>query len=277
MFIKIRFNGETFNVDTTPIQTVGELKALISQDHLLKLIFKGKTLAPDEAIVSTFIPTSSINPTILVLKTTELAIASLANSVSKHEVASKNYKNGLLSRPQHEIIRSGFVKKIEVLGEFDNHNDARLLLQQIRDDRMVKQIMDTNDWRIMRLIELHPLRDSKILGYNMNKGVVIALRLRTDSLTTFLEYRAIISTVLHELSHMVFGPHDASFHALDRELNRIYDSGMKTGTKSYSDSKPQALGGRNLVGDRRQIMADAAELRLTKDEIAMVKSCGSHL
>ncbi len=62
---------------------------------------------------------------------------------------------------------------------------------------------------------------SAILGYNENKGMSIALRLRTDDLESFRHYHMIIDTLLHELAHMVHSDHDKHFYKLNRELEKV--------------------------------------------------------
>ena len=50
-----------------------------------------------------------------------------------------------------------------------------------------------------------------VLGFNVNAGQEIALRLRTDDLRGFRNYGVIIRTMLHELAHMVHSDHDDAF------------------------------------------------------------------
>ena len=80
--------------------------------------------------------------------------------------------------------------------------------------------------------------DSCLLGYNQNKGEKIALRLRTDDYGGFRHYHVIIQTLLHELAHMVHGPHDRQFWALFRQLRKEYDS------LHWSKTSGRALSGR---------------------------------
>jgi hypothetical protein len=42
-----------------------------------------------------------------------------------------------------------------------------------------------------------------VLGYNVNRGQEISLRLRTDDLRGFRKYLRIRETLVHELAHMV--------------------------------------------------------------------------
>lgn len=62
--------------------------------------------------------------------------------------------------------------------------------------------MEKYKWSVQHLTELSPSERS-ILGYNRNKGEVIALRLRTDDLKGFRHYPTIRRVLLHELAHMV--------------------------------------------------------------------------
>lgn len=46
-----------------------------------------------------------------------------------------------------------------------------------------------------------------VLGYNVNKGQEISLRLRTDDYRGFRKYLRIRETLVHELAHMVRQQH----------------------------------------------------------------------
>ncbi len=46
-----------------------------------------------------------------------------------------------------------------------------------------------------------------VLGYNVNKGQEISLRLRTDDWRGFRKYARIRETLIHELAHMVGAQH----------------------------------------------------------------------
>eukprot|EP00438_Fugacium_kawagutii_P004606 Skav228997 [mRNA] locus=scaffold127:199578:200786:+ [translate_table: standard] len=61
-----------------------------------------------------------------------------------------------------------------------------------------------------------------LLGYNQNFGGMIVLRLRTDTLKGFRPYHDLINTLIHELTHNVWGPHDHNFWKLFGELKAQY-------------------------------------------------------
>lgn len=48
-----------------------------------------------------------------------------------------------------------------------------------------------------------------VLGYNVNRGQEVALRLRTDDWRGLRKYARIRETLIHELAHMVRGGHVA--------------------------------------------------------------------
>jgi hypothetical protein len=58
-----------------------------------------------------------------------------------------------------------------------------------------------------------------ILGYNLNNGQEISLRLRTDDYAGFRKYLAIRKTLVHELTHNVsrLGAQGAGMLQLDRQ------------------------------------------------------------
>eukprot|EP00955_Chlamydomonas_euryale_P009888 106152-Chlamydomonas_euryale.AAC.1 len=68
--------------------------------------------------------------------------------------------------------------------------------------------MAARRWRVTLLSEMPPaglvgVSPVCVLGYNMNRGQEIALRLRTDDLRGFRKYEAVRDTLVHELAHMV--------------------------------------------------------------------------
>lgn len=271
-----------------------------ARSEAIKVIWKGKRLdstraeEQDQSIAVFFgIEITSPAVKLIILSTSKESILDLEARKRRHDQALHNYHKALLTRPKHEITTAGYARKIEVLGEFSDHLQAREILMKVRDDPSIKQIMKTREWRIGSLIELHPHRDSTILGYNQNRGMVIALRLRTDALDGFRSYSAIIKVMLHELAHMIFSEHDGNFHALDRELNQDYARflGASLGGSSNSSltaratgqqqlvsasGPPQRLGGKSASEgmEMREILAEAASLRLTKEEEEIASSCG---
>merc|ERR1719392_77343 len=64
--------------------------------------------------------------------------------------------------------------------------------------------------------------DKDMLGYNQNAGEMIVLKLRTDNLKGFRPYHDLINTLIHELTHNVWGPHDQNFWKLFGELKAQY-------------------------------------------------------
>ena len=54
-------------------------------------------------------------------------------------------------------------------------------------------------------------------GVNINAGQEISLRLRTDDLRGFRRYDRIRETLIHELTHMVWGDHDNNFKELNSQ------------------------------------------------------------
>jgi len=68
--------------------------------------------------------------------------------------------------------------------------------------------MDPIDDRIMQKTEEH---GGCLLGYNTNRGLRIDIKLRTDDLSGFRAYPALVETLIHELSHNWVGDHNLLF------------------------------------------------------------------
>jgi len=77
--------------------------------------------------------------------------------------------------------------------------------------RQVQPIMTKRSWSVGKLTEFVP-KSPNLLGLNVNKGQEIKVRLRPPgSADGFFEWHHVLGTVLHELVHIVHGPHNAAF------------------------------------------------------------------
>ncbi|KAI9451391.1 WLM-domain-containing protein [Russula earlei] len=108
-------------------------------------------------------------------------------------------------------------------------NEALTLLQKVAS--LVKPIMRKHGWILPVLAEFFP-DDPSLLGLNTNTGgeIKILLRLRPDwAPDTFLPEENIIRTMLHELTHYVYGPHDQNFYNLLSLIEEEYYELKRTG------------------------------------------------
>ncbi|KAJ3199163.1 hypothetical protein HK099_003282, partial [Clydaea vesicula] len=96
----------------------------------------------------------------------------------------------------------------EVLQEFSDNNKALNYLEKLSVDKGILAIMKKHEWSVGLLKEIHPLRESDILGYNLNKTLP-----RSD--------------------------HDEKFHNLNKILDKeVYDLDW-TQTKGYKISNEE--------------------------------------
>ncbi|WVQ80572.1 hypothetical protein IAT38_002677 [Cryptococcus sp. DSM 104549] len=104
------------------------------------------------------------------------------------------------------------IGRFEHLPNRPRSDEARPLLEKIASQ--VKPIMAKRGWKVGTLGEFLP-GNPALLGINMNAGERINLRLRPPgSEHTFYEYEQLVLVMLHELTHIEHGPHDAKFYAL---------------------------------------------------------------
>jgi hypothetical protein len=102
---------------------------------------------------------------------------------------------------------------------------ALYLLYRLASDPGIVAVMQRHRWRVGLLSEMPPegkvgVSAVCVLGYNVNHGQEISLRLRTDDMRGFRRYDRIRETLIHELAHMVYGEHDLRFKALNSQLTR---------------------------------------------------------
>ncbi|KAI9835185.1 MAG: hypothetical protein M1819_002555 [Sarea resinae] len=128
---------------------------------------------------------------------------------------------------------------------------------------IVKPIMRQRGWRVGVLTEFYP-REKNLLGINWNKGEKICLRLRYPyDERQFLPLEEVVDTMMHELCHIVHGPHHAAFHALWNQLRDEHEQLLRkgyTGEGFLCDGK--RLGGKRIpLSEARRQARAAAEKR----------------
>lgn len=100
-------------------------------------------------------------------------------------------------------------------------------------------------------------KDKNLLGLNINKEEV-HIRLRFDE--SYIEYEAILGTVLHELAHMKYSRHSKKFYKLVETLENEYVKNIISRTMSHEEEVCIDL------NQRRILMAEAAEFRRAMNE-----------
>lgn len=148
---------------------------------------------------------------------------------------------------------------------------ALSLLRRLANDPGIVGIMKKHDWRIGILEEMPPegfvgISPVCVLGLNTNKGMKVALRLRTDDREGFRSYHTIRATLLHELAHNDISEHDQSFWTLVSKLNKevveldwTKSSGQTTGRgrrQVYSDRLSASERGFDSSSDDEHLMND---------------------
>ncbi|KAI4388598.1 hypothetical protein MLD38_000912 [Melastoma candidum] len=153
------------------------------------------------------------------------------------------------------------IKALKKPGE----DKARAFLDRIA--KQVQPIMRKRRWRVKILSEFCP-KNGRLLGLNVGKGIAVKLRLRRPNREDeFFPYNNILDTMLHELCHIVHGPHDAKFYALWDELRKECEQLMEngiTGTGQGFDLQGRHLGGLSRqppISSLRKTALSAAEKR----------------
>lgn len=151
------------------------------------------------------------------------------------------------------IQKNPHVGSIAVLQTKPGKNDALNILKRVAHN--VSYLMKEERFKVRQLVEFYP-RNRSLLGMNVNKGMKIMLRLR-DPLDEykFLPIESIMGTMLHELTHNLYGPHDRKFYEkLDQLSGRqwtieqmgLYDSFLGTGKRLGSKPMGSIIIGKTL-------------------------------
>ncbi|CAI7806103.1 unnamed protein product [Closterium sp. NIES-54] len=146
------------------------------------------------------------------------------------------------------------VWEIRALKRQKRSDEARGLLERMA--KQVEPIMARRRWKVPLLSEFSP-SNARLLGLNINRGREIRIRLRpAGKPDSFFPYEHVLGTMLHELTHIERGPHDAKFYKLLDELNEECDdliargitgtpfggSGHRLGSSGYPSIRPVRLG-----------------------------------
>ncbi|KAL2146853.1 hypothetical protein VTI28DRAFT_1956 [Corynascus sepedonium] len=149
------------------------------------------------------------------------------------------------------------------LKELPREDEALELLKRLA--ALVKPIMRARGWKLKTLSEMFPAQEN-LWGLNIDKSrILIRLRYAHDC-TQFLCLERLVDTLLHELCHLVHGPHDHKFNALWDELrNELEGLMMKGYTGESSTGSGRRLGSGNQPphGTRRLARVAAEKRRPT--------------
>ncbi|CAO0799942.1 unnamed protein product [Mucor circinelloides] len=161
------------------------------------------------------------------------------------------------------------VKEYKALVKKPRHDEALQLLKRLASQ--VKPVLINHNWTIKNLVEFFPTNPN-LLGMNVNRGWKVNLRLRPHyDETQFLEYEDILGTLLHEMAHIVRGPHDEHFYKLLDELKQETELLMASGYRGegfYADG--HLLGFQSVPRYMSNgIAAKAAEKRLQTSKIML--------
>ena len=130
-----------------------------------------------------------------------------------------------------------------------NREEARSMLERVC--KQVQPLMRRRRWRVKRVREFYP-RNPSLLGLNVNRGQEIRVRLRPPhDRSRFYPYEFVLGTMLHELVHIVHGPHNASFYKLLDEITAEVEEDMAKGNfgsgTGFDGRSSGRLGGRGPV------------------------------
>ncbi|PWA86194.1 WLM-like protein [Artemisia annua] len=147
-------------------------------------------------------------------------------------------------------------------------DEAKQILEKVA--KQVQPIMRKRKWKVKLLSEFCPPNPA-LLGLNVNGGEEVQLRLRRQNNEwDFFPYEQILDTMLHELCHNQFGPHNADFYNLLDEIRKECEELMAkgiTGSGQGFDLRGKRLGGYSRqppLSSLRQKALSAAENRVQR-------------
>lgn len=114
---------------------------------------------------------------------------------------------------------------IEALPGFSDAHEVEAILHRLSTDRGILSAMRERRWRVGALKEMPPqgrvgVDPVCVLGYNVNRGQEIRLRVRTDDRKGFRSIAQLLHVLAHELAHNVRDEHDDEFKETMRWVER---------------------------------------------------------
>lgn len=176
--------------------------------------------------------------------------------------AATSRKRKLLGeKPPERPSPTTRIEKIASLQRKADKSKALDILHELASH--VTPVLQKYNLKVNILREMYP-KNGNLLGLNVNRGATILIRLRYHSNDqSFLPMGDLIGTMLHELVHNTFGPHDNRFYNLLDEYKKSYHMVGLRGSFAVTGqfSIHQKLGG---TTETSRNIADLKSLRLKK-------------
>lgn len=244
--LSISYKGEKKNVDFDDTTAIGELIKHIELEtgitkNFIKLIapgkglLKGENLNPEDKISQVFSSEASRSKITLVGTPQEniqkLNDAETAKAIEhqkrlqRYQYQRRNQKKAAVTTSASGLVDSRYTfGKLVPLPMFRDADKSLAILQRLRDDRGVQEVMKKYKMYVGVLTELDPAtnttHEKRCLGLNENRGQIIRLRLRTDDYQGWCSYKEIRNVLCHELTHNYFGDHDRQFWDMCNKLEK---------------------------------------------------------
>lgn len=247
---------ERFNVSLG--ETVGavdeRLTAALSLPATHRLLLRGKRMSePATTMASLGVREGD---KLYVLSSAEAAVEAIRSAVPDPLVrgfSSRRASNAAApartqSRAAVASLSPYGFQSIRELPGYPDAARARELLETLANDPGFARVMQERRWSVGCLAEMEPegkvgVDPVCVLGYNVNKGAEINLRLRTDDRKGFRPLYMLKKVLAHELAHNEHSEHDTKFYELMRQIERDakqYDWRQSTGSSISGRDRPHA-------------------------------------
>lgn len=297
MQVHVTYKGHLHIYELSSDATTASLKEVICHNLDLlpahqKLLYKGTQLSDDAALPhGKIMLLASSNQSIEAVKSQADALSVIRQrrvEAGAGKVAQVKLNS---TRTQRDVENSTYTfHRISPLMHLPSPDTSDAFLHRLANDGTIQKVMRRHRYQVGHLTEMDPRlytqHDSKTLGLNKNAGQEILLRLRTDTLDGWRDYKTVRMTLVHELAHNVFGEHDRQFWDLFNLLMREVQEFESGQTMSRGDVyiPPEIMasdgGGerraetRTLSGSKtnegtsaRDARARAAEARTRKNDV----------
>ncbi|CCG82448.1 putative Zinc metalloproteinase [Taphrina deformans PYCC 5710] len=226
MQVQVSYRGQCHAFTLPDASTVAALKDLIHESLDLppgtqKLLAKGKVAGPDSIVQD--------GTRFMLLATSAESISAVSTSLARSGTGTGTGTRGTpgtrvgLNRTIEPATPYIF-DRIVALPHLPSPSTSQTFLERLARDAAIRHLMRRRHLRVALLTELdpraHTTHDSKVLGLNRNAGEQVLLRVRTDTLDGWRDYRTVRATLVHELAHNTHTDHDRAFWDLFNAMSR---------------------------------------------------------
>lgn len=230
------FSVELSEGSIAPVSTLRDTILSRTNCTHARILYRGRTLSGSETLADVGM---SGGESVHVLLQTDEELDALRGKkedplIRPFEKVSPRY----VGVPRASKKERGCFGRVECLPGLKDSATAMKILETLANHTGFAKAMRKRGWFVPLLKEMYPAGQVGVdpvcvLGYNVNKGQEIHMRLRTDDLEGFRDMYKIKQVLAHELAHIVHSEHNNEFKELMLQVEREANEADWTMSKGH--------------------------------------------